>query len=341
MKHHSSRRGFLGSGFAAALALALPAEVCADPRLQPKPSIAGRLGVRRLGSRQPGSPAARRLRASLQTQRLADHLIVISGEGSNVLAIFGEHETVLIGGGSPEQARDLLRLIERETGRAVVPTLINTHWHPAHTGVNDRLGKRGAKIIAHENTKLWMQADVFVEWEGRVHTPHPKSALPNVTTYASGEIACGRERIRYVHLPQAHTDGDLYTFLSEANVLVTGDLLHVGRYPVIDYSTHGWIGGYLDATEALLKVADSQTRIVPGEGPVQTRAALEAQLALCKAVKTRLAESFRQGNSLEEFIASTPTRELDASWGGDPVPFLTMAYRSAMGHLYELIEGIV
>jgi cyclase len=331
MKHHPSRRCFLGSGFAAALALALPAEVCSDARLQPKPSIAGRLG----------SPAARRLRASLQTQRLADHLIVLSGEGSNVLAVLGEGETVLVGGGSPRQARDLLRLIQRETGPAVVPTLINTHWHPDHTGLNERLGKHGAKIIAHENTKLWMQADVFVEWEGRTHTPHPKSALPNVTTYASGEIACGRERIRYVHLPQAHTDGDLYTFLPDANVLVTGDLLHVGRYPVIDYCTHGWIGGYLDATEALLKVADSQTRIVPGEGPVQTRAALEAQLALCKAVKTRLAESFRQGNSLEEFIASAPTRELDASWGGDPVPFLTMAYRSAMGHLYELIEGIV
>ena len=203
-------------------------------------------------------------------------------------------------------------------------------------------------------------------------------------TYDSGELTCGRERIRYRHLPQAHTDGDLYAFLPEANVLVTGDLLHVGRYPVIDYSTHGWIGGYLDATEALLQVADSQTRIVPGEGPVQTRAALEEQLALCKAVKDRLIESFKRGDSLEEFIASAPTRDFevnrgdvncgDANRGGsfsaarrlraassgiqealnrraagkrnsrspaDPVPFLTMAYRSSMGHLYELIPGIV
>jgi cyclase len=117
--------------------------------------------------------------------------------------------------------------------------------------------------------------------------------------------------------------------------------LHVGRYPVIDYSTHGWIGGYLEATQALLDVADSQTRIVPGEGPVMTRAALEAQHVLCKTVKTRLIESFRQGDSLEEFIASQPTRDFDASWSGDPVPFLTMTYRGAMGHLYELIEGIV
>jgi glyoxylase-like metal-dependent hydrolase (beta-lactamase superfamily II) len=282
-----------------------------------------------------------RASAPTQKQKLADHIAVIDAGGSNVVLVCAEEEAVLIGGGHPTQARDLSRLIEHVTRRAIVPTLINTHWHSAHTGLNDRLGKRGARIIAHENTKLWMAADVFVEWEGRVHAPRPKSALPNVTTYDSGEIACGRERIRYKHLPQAHTDGDLYAFLPEANVLMTGDLLHVGRYPVIDYCTHGWIGGYLAATEALLKVVDSTTRIVPGTGAVQTRAALEAQLNLCATVKTRLSESFRQGNSLEEFVASAPTREFDATWGGDPAPFLAMAYESAMGHLYELVGGIV
>jgi cyclase len=280
-------------------------------------------------------------RQALPTEQLADHLTVVRGRGSNVLMISAPGETVLVGGGVPEQARDLMRLVERKTARGSALTLINTHWHLAHTGVNERLGKRGAKIIAHENTKLWMEADFFVEWERRSYGPRPKHALPNVTTYDAGEITCGRERVQYVHLPQAHTDGDLYAFLPEANVLVTGDLLHVGRYPVIDYSTHGWIGGYVDANEALLKVADAQTRIVAGEGPVQARSALEAQLELCKAVKTRMHDAFKQGNSLEEFIASKPTREFDASWQTDPVSFLTMAYESAMGHLYQLGGGIV
>jgi glyoxylase-like metal-dependent hydrolase (beta-lactamase superfamily II) len=312
MEHTVRRRDLLGCGFAAALGLALPAGVGAFARPR-----------------------------GLQAWRLAEHLVVIDAGGSNVVLVSGAGEAVLIGGGKPAQARDLMRFIERETSRSVLPTLIDTHWHVAHTGMNELLGKRGARIIAHENTKLWMEADVLLEWEGRAYAPRPKFALPNVTTYDSGEITCGRERIRYSHLPQAHTDGDLYAFLPEANVLVTGDMLHIGQYPVIDYSTHGWIGGYLDATEALLEVADSETRIVPGEGPVQTRAALEAELALCKSVKARLIESFKRGDSLEEFIASAPTRELDANRGGDPAPFLTMAYRSSMGHLYDLIQGIV
>jgi cyclase len=313
MRHYLSRRGFLGAGLAGAAGMVLPAAA---------------------GAFTP--------RVSLQANRLADHLLMVSGPaGGNVLLVTAPGEAVLIGGGPPGQARDLMKMVAHEAGRDVVPTLINTHWHLAHTGVNELLGKRGAKIVAHENTRLWMGAEFFVEWEERSYSPRPRHALPNATTYDSGETPCGPERIQYKHLPQAHTDGDLYVFLPDANVLVTGDLLHVGRYPVIDYSTHGWIGGYVEANEALLKVADAQTRIVPGEGPMQTRAALEAQLAMCSTLKNRLHESFKQGNSLEEFVASAPTREFDAQWGANPLPFLSMAYQSAMGHFYQLGGGIV
>src|SRR5687768_7273937 len=138
MEQNVSRRDFLGRGVGAALGLVLPAGACASERPQARPSIAGRLGLGLglgLGVR-PGFRfrAARRLRAVSQTVRLADHIIVVATEGSNVLMVASEGESVLIGGGAPAQARDLLRLIEHETARAVVPTLINTHWHSAHTG---------------------------------------------------------------------------------------------------------------------------------------------------------------------------------------------------------------
>ena len=162
-----SRRDFIGAGLAAALGLVLPGVGRAFERPERRPSIAVRLGI---GARV-RVQAARRLRALLPIQRLADHLTVIDAGGSNVLLVSDEDEAVLIGGGAPAQARDLLRLVEHETARDVVPTLINTHWHAAHTGVNERLGKRGARIIAHENTKLWMEADVVVEWEGRAYAP--------------------------------------------------------------------------------------------------------------------------------------------------------------------------
>lgn len=316
MGHNISRRVFLGTGLAGAAGVALAA--AGEP-----------------------APAGNKASATPAVTPLADHLFLVTGAGGNVLMLVGPDDMVLIGGGSPPHSRRLLKLAAEHARSDAVPTLINTHWHLDHTGANELLGKRGARIVAHENTKLWMEADFFVEWENRTYEPRPKAAVPNHTVYESGELSCGKERVHYVHVPQAHTDGDLYAFLPESNVLVTGDLLHVGRYPVIDYSTHGWIGGYVEANQALLKVADAQTRVVPGMGDVQTRAALEAQLEMCLAVKNRLHQSFKQGNSLEEFITSAPTRDFDERWGGDPVPFLTMAYESAMGRLYQMGGGIV
>jgi len=313
MEHKFSRRLFLEAGLAGAAGAAL---------------TTGAWGA---ASRRSAAPAV---------TPLADHLLLVTGAGGNVLVVVGPEGPVLIGGGSPEHARGLLKHVREAAGEAV-PTLINTHWHLDHTGANELLGKRGARIIAHENTKLWMDTDFFVSWENRAYGPRVKHALPNSTLYEAGELTCGAELIRYAHAPQAHTDGDLYAFLPNSNVLVTGDLLHVGRYPVIDYSTYGWIVGYVEATQTLLQLVDAQTRIIPGTGPVQTRAALEAQLEMCSAVRTRLHESFKKGNSLEEFIASAPTREFDARWGGEAPRFLEMAYESAMGRLYQMGGGIV
>ena len=76
--------------------------------------------------------------------------------------------------------------------------------------------------------------------------------------------------IEYGHLPFGHTDGDIYVFFPESNVMIVSDILPVGRYPVMDYSTGGWIGGMEEATSVLLKMVDAKTRIVPGSGPVRT-----------------------------------------------------------------------
>ena len=73
-------------------------------------------------------------------------------------------------------------------------TLINTHWHPEQTGSNERLGKAGARIIAHENTKLWLGYANPVPGSEATYGPLPPKALPNATTFKSGEIEFGGRR---------------------------------------------------------------------------------------------------------------------------------------------------
>jgi glyoxylase-like metal-dependent hydrolase (beta-lactamase superfamily II) len=126
---------------------------------------------------------------------------------------------------------------------------------------------------------------------------------------------------------------------AQANVLVTGDVFTVGAYPVTDPATLGWIGGLTTATEQLVKLCDGGTRVIPGRGPVQDKAALEAQLAMLTAVRDRLYALLREGRSVEEMIEARPTREFDGTWG-DPTAFIRSSFAGMTAHVRQ-IPGIV
>ena len=267
---------------------------------------------------------------------LADNIVQITGAGGNVVAVTGADGVLLVDSGLEERSRDLMKAVEKLPGGKHVQALVNTHWHWDHTGGNERLGKDKVKIIAHENTKLWLGADFYCDWQDNRHyTPRPKAALPTETFYTSGKMTANGQDIEYAYLPRAHTDSDTYVFFPKANVLVAGGLVSVGHYPVLDYTTGGWIGGMDDASKALLGIANKDTRIVPGIGPVQTYADLQAQSEMVHTMHERLVDLMRKGIGTDDLAADPPTREFDAKWG-DPHQFVANAYRGLWGHVREL-----
>ena len=149
----------------------------------------------------------------------------------------------------------------------------------------------------------------------------------------------GLERIEYGQLGQAHTDGDMYVFFPGSNVLVAGDVLTVGTYPIADYTSGGWLGGLMNATKTLLDLSNAETRIVPGVGPVQSRSDLQAQFEMLTAMRDRLPKLMRQGRGREEILVSGVSKEFDERWG-DPKVFLSTSLRGLMIHVREL-GGIV
>jgi cyclase len=267
---------------------------------------------------------------------LSDNIVQITGAGGNVVAVTGPDGVLLIDSGVEERSKDLLKAVGKLPGGQHIHTLINTHWHWDHTGGNERLGKDKVKIIAHENTKLWLGADFYCDWQDNRHyTPRPKVALPTETFYTSGQIRANGQDVVYGYLPRAHTDSDIYVFFPKANVLVAGGLVSVGAYPVLDYTTGGWIGGMDDASKALVGIANKDTRIVPGVGPVQTYADLQAQSEMLHTMHERLVDLMRKGIGTDDLAAHPPTEEFNAKWG-DPQLFLANAYRGMWGHVREL-----
>jgi len=278
--------------------------------------------------------------ATPRVSTLAPGLHLLEGLGGNVTVFDSIDGVLLVDGGSPEHSPAVLKAVRELTGKPQVHTLFNTHWHWDQTGSNAALGAAGARIIAHENTRLWLGTDVDSKWEDRKYGRLPVKARPSKTFYTTGALEFGGESIEYGYMFQAHTDGDIYVHFRKANVLVAGDVLSVGRYPVIDYITGGWIGGMATATQQLAARCDDKTQVIPGTGPVQSRADLVAEQAMLAEVRTRLSKLLAQGMSVQEMIDAAPTRDFDAKWG-DSKLFITNTWQGLIRRTGELGVSIV
>jgi glyoxylase-like metal-dependent hydrolase (beta-lactamase superfamily II) len=276
-------------------------------------------------------PVQEAVSGSADIQRLSDDLFVIRIPGeSNVLAHTRANGVLLVDGGSSRASDALLDAVSSLPGGGPVDTIFNTHWHPEQIGSNERLGGAGATIIAHENTRLWLTTDVTWPWNGRRFERLPEVAQPNRTFYTTGALD---SNIRYGHIPDAaHTDGDLYVYFAQQNVLAAGDVVSGQGWPVVDYVTGGWIGGIVGGLERLGTLVNEETRIVPGRGPVLGLRDLEAQYEMYGAIYERLRELLNRGRGPGEAVAAQPTKEFDAQMG-NPDEFVRRAFESLWAYV--------
>lgn len=264
-------------------------------------------------------------------ERLADDLFVIRLPGEqNVIAQTGTNGTLLVDGGSAAASSALLKAIAGLPGGGPVHTLFNTHWHPEQTGLNEHVGKAGNTIVAHENTRLWLTTDVTWPWNGREFKRLPEVAQPNKTFHTIGKLDSG---VEYGYIPDAaHTDGDMYVRFPQHNVLAVGDVVSLAGWPVVDWTTGGWIGGMLGGTQRLATLANEQTRIVPSRGRLLSLADLKTQLGMYGTIYERLTQLLNKGRGPAEAVEAKPAKEFEAVMG-DSDEFVRRAFESLWAYL--------
>jgi glyoxylase-like metal-dependent hydrolase (beta-lactamase superfamily II) len=276
----------------------------------------------------------------LLADRPTGRLSLVTSGGTNVLALSTADGLVVVDGGAPELRDPLMESLRQLSSGGRVRTVFNTHWHAENTGANDVLRQGGATIVAHENTRLWMATPTWMPAEDRYRPPRPDIAHPNETFYVDGSVEVGGERIAYGHLIEAHTSGDIYVSFRDSNVLAVGDAASPVRDPELDYFTGAWIGGRVDAMGRLLELSDDDTRIVPGYGPVMSRAELQAEHDMMETIYGRAVDQVRQGDSAEDMLAAGVmdglARTLD-----EPGTFLYAVHKGLWAHHNKLAPDVV
>jgi glyoxylase-like metal-dependent hydrolase (beta-lactamase superfamily II) len=278
-----------------------------------------------------GAPFARA--QSLSVQTLNNNTALITGGACNVLVSKANNgELLVVDGGLKDGARELRRTIESSMDSKKITTLINTHWHPEQTGLNEVLGNKNTRIFAHENTREWLSTSIKRLLEDRTYAALPESARPNDIFYHYGDFQHGATKVEYGYLRQAHTDGDMYVFLPEANVLHAGGVLSTDAWPYLDWWTGGWIGGVVDGIETLLSVANDGTLIIPATGKPITKAQLQEMHAMYSEIFTSVRTMFTKANTVEQTVAAKPAAKWEAQYGSADA-FITLAHWSLIPHL--------
>lgn len=271
--------------------------------------------------------------ATIEKQVLRDGLEVLAGAGCNVTVWSGTDAVVVVDSGQAASAQQLLEALPRPAAGAN-RLVINTHWHPDHTGANESLGRAGAVIVAHDSVRPRMESPQSVPAYDLKVPAAPAAALPLVTFDETLSLHLNGDRLTLLHVPSAHTDGDLIAWWEDANVLHLGDVYYADGYPFVDLANGGSLAGLVAALETALSRADTQTRVVPGHGPVGGRTELSAYRDMLVAVGRAVRTMIEQGRSADEVVAAQPTEAYDARYGKGGVSaerFVRMLYEDLGG----------
>ncbi len=246
--------------------------------------------------------------------QITKQIYMITGEGGNIGLFFGEEGTFLIDDQFAPLTEKILEAI-KSVGGDYPKFLINTHYHGDHTGGNENLGKGGTLIFSHDNVRDRLSTGSFLEEFNMKQAVVAKEGLPVVTFSEDISFHLNGDTVRAIHVPHSHTDGDSFIYFNAANVIHAGDIFFNGFYPFIDVNHGGSLKGMIKAVDKILSLADDNTKIIPGHGPLADKAQLASYRQMLGIAYERLRKLKAEGKTAQEAVAAKPLADLEPTWG--------------------------
>ncbi len=245
----------------------------------------------------------------IKATHVAGTVYMLEGAGGNIGVSVGE-DGILIVDDQFAPLADKIRAALANIASTPLKFILNTHWHGDHTGGNPEFGPE-APIIAHTNVRKRLQQEH--RRGDRVIPPMKKEGLPVITFDESLSIHFNGEEIQAIHSPHAHTDGDLIIYFTGSNVVHMGDIYFSGRFPFVDRASGGTVNGVIAAVKTVLQRIPDDARIIPGHGPLSSKADLQEYLEMLTETLAFVQQQVKTGKSLEA-IQQQGLPERWASW---------------------------
>ena len=264
---------------------------------------------------------------------LSPTVTMIKGGGGNIAVSAGEDGVFIIDDQIEPLTGQLLSSISKVSDQPI-RFVINTHYHGDHVGGNETLGKAGSVIIAHDNIRQRMNSDQVSIFFDETTPTWPQDSLPIITFNDRVTLHLNGEAVTAIHVPRGHTDGDSIVHFPDSNVIHMGDIFFNGLYPFIDLDGGGSIQGTIAAVELGIGMADDETQIIPGHGPMSDLSGMQEYLAFLISARDKVQALIDQGMSLQQAVAAKPTAEWDDILGKiwiTPEQWVTFIYNSLTG----------
>lgn len=229
----------------------------------------------------------------------------VNGFSSNMGLMIGEEHVLLIDNGMAPITDSLLAKVKELSGRKV-DFVVNTHAHGDHVGSNARLAESGATIFAHDNLRDALLQDI--------DAAGGPSGLPLVTFTDEVTFHVNGHRAVVFHVAAAHTNGDAVIHFPAQNVIDASDLFFNSLFPFIDLDSGGTVAGFIAGQKRLLSMADDDTVIIPGHGPLAGKQELQAALDMLLDAEARVKKLVDAGMTLDEILEENPLADYHEQW---------------------------
>ena len=267
-------------------------------------------------------------KGEIHTQRIRGNVYMLYGAGGNITVQVGNEGVFVVDTGLANMGDKVLAAIQKLSDKPI-RFIVDTHFHPDHTGNNAKLRQAGVTIaggdVARMDTDIREGAAIIAHQEvlnrmskaDGAQPAAPFNQWPTDTYFGKRkDMFFNDEAVQLIHVKNAHTDGDTMVFFRRSDVLAVSDIFNVNSYPVMDLAHGGGIQGIIDGLNQILDLAvpaakeEGGTMIVPGTGRLCDAADVAYYQNMITIIRDRVEDMIKRGMTLDQVESRQAHRRL-------------------------------